>query len=561
MFRPAGILLLVLLGHVGAPLLPQPIGTAFAGEIRAPTRPEASFGGTFRRMLGADPATLDPAFVTDIYGRTVLNQLFDGLVQFDANLNLRPALAEFWEASRDGRTWTFALRRGVRFHHGREVTADDVVYSFTRLLRVHSPGPVTDLFTHIQGAQAFLQGHTPDVAGLQAVDRSTLQIVLDAPMAPFVAALGLTEAAVVPREAVERPGAGFGQQPIGTGPFTFVRWAPTQEIVLQANEEYYEGRPFLDRVVFTIFPGIQLEEAFAEFLQGHLEETIIPSGKLDEVLTAPQYRPYHRYRKPTPSLLYIGFDTQRPPFHDRRVRHAFNYAVHREAIVREITQRGSLPAADILPPGMPGSEPDLPGYPYQPVTAARLLAEAGYPQGTGLPGIQLCAVDQAHSTQAELAAYQRDLAAVGVQVQIHVAPNRPAYQAMLAQGQCPMFRLVRLADLPDPDNFLFPMLHASSPVNYTRYRNPQVDRLLEQARRELDEERRRMLYRQVARLVREDAPVMLQHHAVLDYLYQPYVQGVEVSLLGKRFIPLKRIWFQPRPAQGLHEGPGDGQPR
>src|SRR5262245_40555573 len=212
-------------------------------------KPGAKFGGIYRQMLGDNPSTLDPAFVTDIYSRTVINQLFDGLVQFDPHLNVIPAIAEFWEASQDGRTWTFSLRRGVKFHHGREVTAQDFVYSFTRLLHVNSSGPVTDLFEHIQGAKEFMQGKTPRIQGLKALDRYTFQMALEEPIASLLAVLGVTNAAVVPREEVERLGEHFGHAPVGTGPFKFVRWVPNQEIVLEANDHYYEGRPFLDAVV------------------------------------------------------------------------------------------------------------------------------------------------------------------------------------------------------------------------------------------------------------------------------------------------------------------------
>ena len=196
------------------------------------------------------------------------------------------------------------------------------------------------------------------------MDRYTLQMVLEEPLAPALAVLGLANAAVVPQEEVERLGERFGRAPVGTGPFKFVRWEPNQEIVLEANDHYYEGRPFLDTLVFKIVVGDKLEETFAEFLQGNLEETIIPSGKMDEVRTDPQYRQYQRVRKPTLSLLYLGFNTQLKPFDDKRVRQAFNYAVDTEAIVREITQMGSLPATGALPPGMPGYDPDLQGYRY-----------------------------------------------------------------------------------------------------------------------------------------------------------------------------------------------------
>jgi oligopeptide transport system substrate-binding protein len=387
-----------------------------------------------------------------------------------------------------------------------------------------------------------MQGNTDNVEGLKAVDRYTLQIVLEEPLAPSLVVLALAHAEVVPREEVEKRGDQFGRTPVGTGPFKFVRWEPDQQIVLKAHDRYYEGRPFLDTVVFKI--DSSYEETFAEFLQGNLEETIIPSRKTEEVRADPKYRQYQRVRISTLSLLYIGFNTQRKPFDDRRVRQAFNYAVDKEAIVREITHMGSLPATGALPPGMLGYDPDRQGYRYHPEKAKQLLAEAGYPDGVGFPVVQLWSISKADSTKAELAAYQRYLAELGVQVELHFAPDWPTYQKMLEQGQLPMFRLSWYADIPDPDNFLFPLLHSTSRTNRTFYRNPLADQLLEQARRELDENRRIALYREVERLVMEDAPWITQHYYVSDYLYQPYVQGVEINSLGPRAIPVKKIWFK-----------------
>jgi peptide/nickel transport system substrate-binding protein/oligopeptide transport system substrate-binding protein len=519
------------------------------------------FGGTFRRMLGANPITLDPAMVTDLYGRAIVSQVFDGLVQFDANLKPIPALAEFWEASRDGRTWTFALRQGVKFHNGREVTAQDVVYSFTRLFDTTKPLPVAGLFQDIQGAKEFRTGKAPGVRGLQAQDRYTFRMVLEEPLAPLLIVLGLANTAVVPQEEVEKPGGDFAHAPVGTGPFKFVRWLPNQEIVLAANDHYYEGRPFLDAVVFKIMVGAKLEETFGEFLKGNLEETVIPSGKLNEVRVNPQYLQYQHFRKPTLSLLYLGFNTQMQPFDDRRVRQAFNYAVNKEVIVREIARLGHVPAVGALPQWLPGYDPDLQGYDYNPAKARELLAEAGYPNGTGFPVVQLCSNQQATSTKAELAAYQRYLADIGVQVEIHFAPDWRAFRARLEHGSCPMFRLVWLADIPDPENVLFPLLHSASPTNRTFYRNPRVDQLLEQARKEIVEAQRITHYRAVERIVLRDAPWITQHYAILQYLYQPYVQGVEISLLGKRDIPLHKIWLTQRPAPSAVGAITNGGPR
>jgi peptide/nickel transport system substrate-binding protein/oligopeptide transport system substrate-binding protein len=496
----------------------------------------------YRKALTHDPATLDPAFVIDIYSRTVVRQIFNGLVQFDAHLKPIPAIAEFWETSRDGLTWTFTLRQGVKFHHGREVTAQDFVYSFTRLLDPKRPGPLKDFLRHIQGAEEFLQGKTASVRGLKAIDHYVFQILLKEPYAPSLSVLGLGNAAVIPREEVERLGEGFARAPVGTGPFKFVRWEPNREIVLEANEHYYGGRPFLDSILFKI--GGSSEEEFAHFLKGDLDETIVPSKRTDEILTDPKYQQYQFIRKPTLGLLFIGFNTRLKPLDDKRVRQAFNYAVDKEAIVREITKMGSIPAIGVLPPGMPGYDPELRGYAYNPTKARQLLAEAGYPNGVGLPVLQLWTANKADSTKAELMAYQKYLAAIGVQVDIQFAPDFETLVAMISEQKLSMFRLSWYADFPDPDNFFTPLLRSGSAGYYRFYDNPQVEQLLDQAMAALDDTRRVVLYRQVERIVLDDAPWITQHYYVSQRLYQPYVQGVEVNLLGDRSTPLRKVWLR-----------------
>jgi peptide/nickel transport system substrate-binding protein/oligopeptide transport system substrate-binding protein len=541
---------------VGAVLLL--LGLSAAGQIVDSPKPTQQFGGIYRRMLANNPATLDPALATDIYSGAVIRQLFDGLVQFNAHLKPIPALAEYWEASRDGLTWTFILRRGVKFHNGRELTAEDFVYSFTRLLDVKKPGPLTDLLSRLLGASDFIQGRTPSVEGLKAVDRYTLRLVLEEPLAASILLFSLGDAAVVPRETVEERGERFGHAPVGTGPFKFVRWEPGQEIILEANAHYHEGRPFLDALLYKL--GGKFEEEFIEFLNGNLEEAIVPSHRTDELAIDPKYRAYQLLRKPTLSLLYIGFNTRIKPFDDRRVRQAFNYAVNREAIVQAVTKMGSIPATGALPPGMAGHNPDLGGYHYNLDKAKGLLAEAGYPDGTGFPAVELWSVSKAESAKAELAAYQRYLADLGVKLEIRFAPDWPGYRDMLEHGELPMFRLSWYADMPDPHNFLWPLLHSTSPTNRTFYSNPRVDQLLHDASKELDEARRVAMYREVERLVMEDAPWIAQHYHVLERIYQPYVQGVEISLRGDRAIPMKKIWLRKSHTTGSTEATSRAQP-
>src|SRR5215471_19228454 len=470
------------------------------------------FGGVYRCPLTGNPASLDPAYATDIYAYTIVNQIFDGLVRFD---------------------------------NGREVTAEDFVYSFTRLLDPAVRSPVTDFFKYIRGVEAFQAGKTSQVEGLQAPHRYTLQIALQEPYAPFLSALAMSNAKVVPREEVEKLGKQFGQHPVGSGPFAFVRWEQRHEIVLQAYDFYYEGRPFLDQIVFKISPDQQFEADFAAFLKGELEETVVPNAQGEQIRKNLHYRPYTYLAKPLLHLLYIGLNTQKAPFTDRKVRQAFNYAINKKAIVQEI-RKGveSIPAQGILPPGMPGYDPDRVGYYYSPRRAKQLLAEAGYPGGKGIPVLELWFSSKEDTARAELEAYREDLAALGIRVNIHQALDWPTFQTILAERQPAMFRLAWYSDIPDPDNFFYPLLFSQSKLNRTLYQNPQVDRLLEEARSKTDYQQRIRLYRQIEQLVLDDAPWISQHHSAFEYLYQPYVQGIEINALGAHYIPMKKVWLE-----------------
>ena len=221
------------------------------GQDKRPTS-IPRYGGIYHKRLRLEPITLDPVFITDTYAASVAQQVFDGLVQFDANLNVVPCIAKSWKASYDGLIWTFDLRQGVKFHHGREVSANDFVYTFTRFLHPRTASPRAWLFERVQGAQEFLAGTAERVEGLQALDAYTLQITLSQPYAPFISILGMVQAQVVPREEVERLGSAFGRQPVGTGPFRFVNWVAGEQIILEVNEEYFEGRPFLDHLHYHI---------------------------------------------------------------------------------------------------------------------------------------------------------------------------------------------------------------------------------------------------------------------------------------------------------------------
>jgi peptide/nickel transport system substrate-binding protein/oligopeptide transport system substrate-binding protein len=511
------------------------------GLPEAQEPPAAPLAGVYRRPLAHDPASLDPARLRDVYSLAVGQQLFDGLVQFDHTLSITPALAQFWIASRDGLTWTFTLRKGVKFHHGREVTADDVVYSFTRLLdpRIRSGG--ADLFLNIQGATEFREGRAKQVAGITAVDRYSVRVSLTEAPVPFVSILGVGQAKIVPRELVEEQGDGFGARPVGTGPFRFVRWERGKEIVLAANADYFDGPPKLSRLVFRIFSGERLEGVFAEFQAGTLEDSPIPSKDYRQIITN---KSYQYFRRPIFNLRHYGLNTRMKPLDDRRVRQAIVHAIDREAVVSDVWLGRYTLAKGILPPGTLGFNPKLRGYAYDPARARELLAQAGHPGGRGLAPITIWSSVRSEEIIREHDRIRKDLEAVGITAEFQYNSDWPSFSRAMTERKLPVFLRGWFADVPDPENFLAKLFHSGSQFNYMGYTNPAVDALLDKARAESDVARRVEIYRRAEELVLEDAPVIPVWHQTYERVFQPYVKGVEVSGLGDAYIPFRKVWLE-----------------
>lgn len=528
-FKGRGLRVLIFLATLILVSFPFP---AMGSEIK-------EYGGEYRIPLASEPTSIDPAFITDIYAVNVAMNLFDGLLEFDKDLNMVPAIARVWKISRDHRTYTFFLRKGVKFHNGREVTAKDFVFSLSRIISPETKSPVASLFLSIQGAKEFHEGKSDAVSGLRAPDPYTLMIQLEQPFAPFLSILAMANAKVVPKEEI---GPNFGRQPVGTGPFRFRSWEPGQEIVLTANADYFAGRPFLDALRFRLYHNIQWEKIFNDFEKGLLEESIIPSSKFDLVASSAHYlQRYTFISKPTLNLVYIGMNVTIAPFNDYRVRQAINYAVDTEKIVRDITKRGSFPAKGILPPGIAGFDPSLKGYDYDPERARQLLKEAGYPNGRGIPPIEIWTVSKAESVQNELMAYRQYLEEIGIRLVPRIAENWGEFIKFINEKKAPMYYAAWYADYPDPDNFLYVLCHSKSKTNRMGYNNPEVDELLEQARREGDYMKRVGLYRQVEKLVMRDVPVICQHVNSFNYLFQPWVKGVQVGFLGAAYIAYQKV--------------------
>ncbi|MFQ5532493.1 MAG: ABC transporter substrate-binding protein [Candidatus Methylomirabilales bacterium] len=507
-------------------------------------------GGIYRYTLGpSDPPSLDPVHITDTVSHAVASELFDGLVTFDHTLTIRPAIAQRWTVSEDGRTYTFHLRPGVRFHNGRTVTAEDFRYSFERLLDPKTRSERTWILEKLEGARGFMTGKSSGVSGIEVLGPHQLQLTLERPFAPFLALLAYPAASVVPREAVERWGRRFSTHPMGTGPFGFVEWHHDDRVILEANKHYFQGAPYLDRIVFRVIPDEMTR--FQEFKAGNLEHTDIPTGLFRVIQSEPSVRSM-LVSGPSLGINALQFNLEKPPFRrNRKVRQAFNYAVDKKAVANVILEGRVLPARSILPPGVLGYNPDLRGYPYNREKAGRLLVEAGYEGGRGLPPLTL--YYNTGLVNRKIAEFvQGALRRIGVTVELREL-DWPAYLNLVDGGEAQFFRLGWLADYPDPENFLTVLFHSrniGSKGNLSRYANPKVDALLDRADQTMDVRERARLYQEAEKIIVADAPWIFLHYYSTDVLIQPWVKGLREQIspmdssptLG--MVQMRKVWLE-----------------
>jgi ABC-type transport system substrate-binding protein len=468
-----------LAGSIGPFLLPVAIVVAagWLGRGAAPGSAPTDFRaaerpipGTLRIAVPANPPNLDPVEATDTTSDGVLERMGATLLRFDPELRLVPDMTESLpEVSADGLTYTFRLREGIRFHPWtdssgatrppREVTAEDVRYSLVRLLEPWSKRSY--FLTGVRGLAAAkaamaakLDRHDvaqPPVEGIEVVDARTLRIHLDERNRYFPYFLAMNNAMVVPREAVADLGLRFGRAPVSAGPFRLVEWKDNYRVVFERAATYH-GRPSpLDRVVFYVIPGE--ETAFQAYLNGDLEIIQAPYGKVQAIRKSNIGA--QLLLNPLGDVRFHGFNMERAPLggntekaaveprpmtaDDKRrarlLRQAFNCAVDREALCEGVLEGRAVPARGVVPPGMRGHDPGLAGYRYDPERAKALLAEAGYPEGKGLPVLPYHFNSQ--PPNAEVAqAIQADLKRVGIVTELHQM-DWGAYQNFVDESRPP----------------------------------------------------------------------------------------------------------------------------
>jgi len=489
-------------------------------------KPPTQLGATLN-LPGGEPPTLDPALTQDATSATYIVEIFSGLVTLSRDLEIVPDIAENWELSDDGTTYTFHLRDDVKFHDGKPVTAQDFKYSIERACDPATRSVVADTYLgDIVGAQAKLRGQADEISGVVVIGEHTLEITIDSPKAYFLSKLTYPTAFVVDQENVEGPVQPWTDQPNGTGPFRLAEYELGLSIVLERNEAYYgTPKPALERVNFMLAGG----SAMTMYETGELdavpvsladiERVLDPSNPLNEELSI---------TLPMLSIFYIGFNVEEPPFDDQKVRQAFNYAIDKDKYVEVVWKKMQLKADGILPPGMPGYNENLQGYPYDPEKARQLIAESKYGDASNLPEITLNVSGGGGAAARQVSAivemYKQNL---GVDIAIQQT-EWATYLWDLRAHRYQMFGLTAgwIADYPDPQDFLDILFHSESRNNDMEYSNPEVDRLLEQARGEQDFEKRMELYQQAEEMILEDAPIVPLTHDADHWLTKPYVEGM-----------------------------------
>lgn len=493
-------------------ILSTALATLMALPALAPAgAQEPKQGGNMVLTYKDDVATLDPAIGYDWQNWSMIKSVFDGLMDYEpGTTELRPGLAESYEISEDGLTYTFKLRPGVKFHNGREMTAEDVVWSINRVVNPATQSPGQGFFAMLEGFDAAAAGEADHVSGVSAPDAGTVVFKLSRPDATFLHVMALNFSYVVPKEEVEAAGADFGKKPVGTGAFRLTEWTLGQRLVFERNPDYWiPGVPYLDS--FTVEVGQEPVVALLRAQNGEVDipGDGIPPAKFVEVMSDPAQAAL----VVEGGQLHTGYVTMnvtQPPFDKVEVRRAVNMAINKERIIQVINGR-AVPANQPLPPSMPGYTQDYEGYPHDIEGAKALLAGAGYPDGFDTELYVMNTDPNPRIAQA----IQQDLKAIGINAAIKSLAQANVIEAGGA-GTAPMIwsgGMAWIADFPDPANFYGPILGCGGAVeggwNWAKYCNEALDAKAAEADSIVDPERvdeRLALWSEIYMAVMEDAP-------------------------------------------------------
>lgn len=489
--------------------------------------------------------SLDPAFAKDNADIWAVNQLFNGLVQMDENLNVQPCIAKNWTISEDALTYTFSLRNDVQFHKHklfghdstRTVTASDFEYSFNRLLdkKIASPGSWT----------------LNKVEYFTAVNDTLFQIKLKQAFPAFLGLLTMKYCSVVPKEIVEHYNSDFRSNPIGTGPFKFKRWEENLKLIFRKNDAYFESDyngnqlPYLEAVAITFLPDKQSE--FLQFAQGNIDFVSgLDASYKDEILTASgnlrsQYEAdVNMIRGPYLNTEYLAFfmETELPEIQSDLLRKAINYGFDRQKMMTYLRNGIGIPAnGGFIPKGLPGYDESI-GFSFQPEKAKQLIQKFKTETGNLTPEITITTTSNYLSFCEFI---QRELQKIGIGVNIDVIPAATLKDAK-ANGKLDLFRASWVADYPDAENYLslyYSKNFAPNGPNYTHFKNELFDQWYEEAFTITDTKKREQLYTKMDSLVMAKTPVVPLFYDEVVRFTRKEVSGLGINPIN--LLDLKRV--------------------
>ncbi len=524
---------MVLAGCSSSQPAQQPSDQGQAQQQTPPAEPAKNEPKQLIIGRGADTKSLDPIRETDGETFRVTENIYETLVSYeDTNTTVIPGLAESWEISEDGLTYTFKLRQGVKFHDGTDFNAEAVKFNFDRWMdksnKYHDPEGFpyyNDMFGGYKG--------DPDhvIKEIKVVDAHTIQFVLNRTQAPFLANLGMSPFAIASPKAIE--GGKLGDEPVGTGPFKFAGWKRNDIITLEKNPDYWnKGYPKLDKVIFKVIP--ENTARLTALTSGEID--LMDGLNPDDAEAVKENKDLQLLLRPSMNVGYLAFNTEKKPFDNPKVRQAISHAINKPEMVKAFYSGLGEPATNPMPPSLWGYNDQIKDREYNLDQAKKLLAEAGYPNGFKVQFMAMPVPRPYIPDGKKMAeAIQQALKKIGIETEI-VTMEWATYLEKTRLGEYEMCLLGWNGDNGDPDNFLYTLLDKNTinGNNIPRYSNEEVHQLLLKAQSTSDQKERETLYKKAQELIFNDAPLVPIAHSTPPIAakagvtgYQPHPKGSE----------------------------------
>jgi len=506
------------------------LSTSTASSSTTTSSSAATPGSGVLTFTNTDPYTLDPAASNEALSASYIMQIFSGLLKLDNNLEPVPDIAASMpNVSTDGLTYTFHLRKDVKFSDGTPVTANDFQYSWNRAADPATNSPTAaEYLGDIVGVNDELSGKATQISGVKVIDNYTLQVTINSPESYFLYKLTFPASFIVEKNNVNT-GTNWWKTPIGTGPFTVQEWKQQTDFILARNDLYYGDLPKIAQVHMTLNSTTSDMDLFET---GQIDLTNPSAAYYDQIMDPSG--PFNQDLSQSPSLSvdYIGFNCKEAPFNDPDIRQAFSLAIDKDTILNLTYRNMAQKAEGILPPGIPGYNNNLVGLGFDVSKAQALIKASTYGNVANLPTITLTIAGEGGSTspliQALVYQWKQNL---GVTIQIReLAPE--VYYAQLAQEEDQMYSSGWIADYPYPQDFLDILFSSGSTYNYGGYSNPQFDSLIQQANQTQDQTKAFELYQQAEQLMVNDAACLPLTFGKSYMLIQPWVKNLSINALG-----------------------------